>query len=124
MNRRRWWVLGAVAVLGAGLGIWNHNRARPEPLVFADLHSVLASERAHGWELSVPPKRSGPYRLLPGGPVLGRTPNTSLEGQLRDANGAVAEEIKLRGAEDRDQAIVYLETADGQMTMAGLVRMP
>jgi hypothetical protein len=36
----------------------------------------------------------------------------------------VVEEIRLPGAGDRDQAIVYLETTDGQQTMAVLVRVP
>jgi hypothetical protein len=124
MGRRRWWVLlGTAAVVGGGQAVWVHTRVRPAPPAFTDLHTALAPERVHGWELAVPPKRSGPYRLLPGGPVLGRNPATGLVGRLRDASGAVLEEIKLRGAEDRDQSIVYLETADGERTMAALVRV-
>jgi hypothetical protein len=43
--------------------------------------------------------------------------------RVRDANAAVGEGIDLRGAEDRDQLIVYLETADGHRPLAALVRV-
>ena len=123
---RRWRTVAvsAAVALGAGLVVRDHIRDRPDPPpAFTDLHTALAPERANGWELAIPPKRGGPYRLLAGGAVLGRNPASGLSCRLRDEAGAVVEEIKLQGAGDRDQSVVYLETAGGERTMAALVRV-
>jgi hypothetical protein len=126
MRRRSTWVwVGLAAALGAALAVGRHTQSRGDaPAAFTDLDTALAPEKAHGWELAIPPKREGPYRLLPGGPVLGRVPASGLECRIRNAEGAVVEEIRLQGIEGCDQSIVYLETADGHTTMAALKRVP
>lgn len=123
-NRWVWASLTVAAIVGAMLAVWVQTRvrsqSRPE---FADLDTALEPLRDHGWELSVPPNRGGPYRLLPDGSCLGPNPAMGLSGRVRDTNGAVVEEINLRGLEGRDQSIAYLQTADGSVTMAVLVRV-
>ncbi len=54
--------------------------------------------------------------------MLGNIPEEGLVGRIRDNNGVVVEEIKLVGAADYDQCVVWLETADGHRTLAGLKR--
>jgi hypothetical protein len=125
MNRRRFtrvWI-GVAVVLAAALVVVHYVRPQgTAPPSFTDLDTALAPEKAHGWAVTVPPRREGPYRRLPGGPVLARDPADGLVCRLTDEKGVVVEEIKLQGIEGCDQAVVYLETADGKKTMAALKR--
>ena len=123
-RRRQLWGIAFVAVaVTLGLVFSNRDKAKPQPAVpFTDLDAALAPATADGWAVSVPPKRPGPYRLLPGGPVLGSSEGAGLECRIKDQTGTVVEEIRLVGTADLDQSVVYLETADGQKTMAALKR--
>jgi hypothetical protein len=125
MKRSRPFGLLFLAVVsGAALAFGIERRSRaPHAPRFTDLDTALAPEMMHGWELAVPPKAAGPYRLLKGGPVLGRNPSAGLTCQIKAPNGEVLEEISLRGIEGCDQSVVYLETADGRRTMAALKRV-
>src|SRR5215207_4909129 len=87
---------------------------------FLDLDAALAEEKEHGWELAVPPRRSGPYQALPGGPVLGLVPGQGLTCRIRGKNGQVVEEVQLQGSAAFGRSVVCLETPDGQRTMAVL----
>jgi hypothetical protein len=120
-----------ISVGGAALlmrrGGSNSSKVAPPPsqdlAPFTDLDTALASLRASHWELSIPPRRSGPYRLLPEGTCIGPNPSESSGGRIQNTNGTVVEEITLRGLPDRDQTIAYLETVDGHQTMAVMIRM-
>jgi hypothetical protein len=125
MRRRRqlWGIIFVAVAVTVAVVFSNRPTAKPQPEVpFTDLDTALAPAKAHGWTVSVPPKRSGPYRLLPGGPVLGSSESAGLECRIKDQTGTVVEEIRLVGTADLDQSVVYLETADGQKTMAALKR--
>jgi hypothetical protein len=121
MKRRLTWVwLGIAVLLGGLLLVDQYMRSRgPAAPQFTDLDAALAPEEAHGWKVEIPPKQAGPYRRLPGEPVL------AAEGmvcRLTNEQGAVVEEVKLQPIQGYDQAVVYLETADGKKTMAVLKR--
>jgi hypothetical protein len=120
---RLWGITFVVLAVTLGLVLSNRDKAKPQPEVpFTDLDTALASATSNGWTVSVPPKRPGPYRLVPGGPVLGSSDGAGLECRIKDQTGTVVEEIRLVGTADLDQSVVYLETADGQTTMAALKR--
>lgn len=122
MKRPRfvWVSLGLILLAGVALTYehwWTPRNANEAG--FTDLDTAIAQEKSQGWELSIPPKHAGPYRRLPGGPVIGRGSKDGLVCRLRDANGTV-EEIKIQGIEGYDQMVVYLETPGKQQTIAVL----
>jgi hypothetical protein len=124
MKRPRfvWVSLGIILLAGVALTYehwWTPRTTNKSG--FTDLDTAIAQEKAQGWELSVPPKYEGPYRRLPGEPVIAHGAKDGLVCRLRDANGTF-EEIKLPGIEGYDQAVVYLETPSKQQTMAVLKR--
>jgi len=123
-RRRQLWGITFVAVaLTIAVVFLNRDKAKPQTEIpFTDLDTALTPATAHGWTVSVPPKRLGPYRLIPGGPVLGSSEGAGVECRINDQTGTVVEEIRLVGTADIDQCVVYLETADGQKTMAALKR--
>ena len=122
MKRRRpaWVGLVVIALVAAAFAADHFLRSRSAaPTQFTDLDTALAPVKAYGWELASPPKREGPYRLLPGGPILA---GEGLVSRLTNEQGVVEEEVKLQGIEGYDQAVVHLETADGKKTIAVLKR--
>lgn len=127
MKRRRLVVVLALAAACGGVAAWLWAR-QPSPVAvvaerpFTDLETALAEEGANGWELHISPRVPGPYRLLPGGTVLGGDPNMRSISRVRDKSGAVLEEQELQGNPAFDQIVVYLETLDGRQTMAVLKR--
>jgi len=123
-RRRQLWGITFVAVaLTIAVVFLNRDKAKPQTEIpFTDLDTALAPATADGWAVSVPPKRPGPYRRFPGGPVLGSSQGAGLECRIKDQTGTVVEEIRLVGTAGLDQSVVYLETADGQKTMAALKR--
>ena len=131
MTRRHLVLLGvAAALLVAVMGVvaWQlrgRPAAAPPPTErpFTDLETALAPEAKHGWVLHIAPRHPGPYRLRPGGSVLGQGKGTAMIGYERDKNGAVVAELRLEGNPEYDQAIVNLETPDGCRTVAGLKRV-
>lgn len=130
--KRRWRalvLLFVLAALGVSATLWIlaiRDESWRNVLVrhtYTDLETALAPMAASGWELSVPPKLSGPYRLLSEGGMIGNSEDAGLGGVLHDPSGNLVEEIKLRGLADYDQTIVYLETADGQRTLSAMKRV-
>ena len=124
---RRHWLLVLLCVAGmacASLAIWQRSRGTlPPERPFADLSVVLSQEVPRGWELHIAPAEPGPYRLLLGGAMLGNGEGTGLTCRVVDDDGAVLEELSLRGTCEYDQLVVYLETPGGRRTLATLKRM-
>jgi hypothetical protein len=123
MKRR--WRLVVLLLAVAAVGIWMAFRDKPpgqgsSPASFTDLDTALAPVKAQGWKLLIPPKHPGPYRLRPEGPVSGV--GSGVSAHIKDASGAVVEEIKLEPIAGADLTIVYLETPDQRLTMAALKR--
>ena len=123
MKRR--WRLAVILVAVAAFGIWMALGEKPpwrgsSEASFTNLDTALAPVKAQGWELLVPPKHPGPYRLQPQGPISGNA--TGLSARIKDASGAVVEEITLEPIPGADLTIVYLETPDKRLTMAALKR--
>jgi hypothetical protein len=120
---RKWLALfGVVAIASGGLFVWDRHRERPNPIPFADLDTLFAVERGTEWKIHNSPRLEGPYRVL-SGTYVERSPGIKSTIRLRDASGTVMEEINVEGAMDRDFLFHELETADGQKTMVGLVRV-
>ena len=123
MQRRRWFLIMAALVAAAGLYTVGRDRARPPAgPAFQDLDTVLAGYYKNGWSVLVPPKREGPYRIVPEDhPIL---PRNSTKGgahrRIQSASGV--EEIDLKGPVDYDQALIELDTADGYRTLVLLKR--
>jgi hypothetical protein len=123
MKRR--WRLVVLLLAVAAVGVWmafgeKNPRQGSSQGSFTDLDTALAPLKRQGWELLVPPKHPGPYRLQTPGPVSGNS--TGLNAHIKDASGAVLEEIRLEPIPGADLTIVYLETPDQRLTMAALKR--
>ena len=73
MNRRQclWGLLFLAVTVVVVVAVWQLAQLQQADRRYTDLESWLAPEAKNGWVLSVPPRRPGPYRLLPGGPMLG-----------------------------------------------------
>ncbi len=119
MRKRRWLFLAAVVLVGAIVSTRLPDLQRPRdgnPVPFTSLDKTLASEIKNGWTVSVPPKREGPYRQIPGA--------TASEGASRriiDRDGTT-EEIKLESSANEHQKIIELETENSHRTLVALKR--
>jgi len=123
MKRLRW--IGALLVVVGILWGWS-TQDRPAGSEanhpFTDLETALASGGPRGWELQTRPPRPGPYRLIPGGEMLGRNEGTGLTCRVHDDRGMILEEVRLKAIPGCDQLVVYLEAPGGHRTMAVLRR--
>ena len=123
MKRLRWiGVLLVVVGILWGLSTQNHPAPPGANRSFTDLETALASGGPRGWELHARPPHPGPYRLIPGGDMLGRTEGTGLTCRVYDDRGKVLEEVRLKAIPGCDQLVVYLEAPGGHRTMAVLRR--
>ncbi|QEL20942.1 hypothetical protein [Limnoglobus roseus] len=124
MKRRGFWVRLAItaAVCGA-IAVWQWGPQLSSPARgFVDLDTAVAADTKQGWEILTRPVHPGPYRRLPGGSVIGRSEKEGVNVRVRDATGAVLEDVQLKGNPDYEQTVVYLETLDSRQTMAVLKR--
>jgi hypothetical protein len=119
MRQRRWILLAAAAVAAVYLMYRGQPAATPKP-GYADLDTVLADEFKRGWTVAVPPKREGPYRMVPN---VAAVPGVPADGSYRvRGKDGVVEEIKAGDEDGAVQKVVELETRDGNVTLVGLRR--
>ena len=117
MGKRRVFFLVAIVLGAAVYATTLREPGRdPNPVPFATLEQTLEPEIQLGWSVTIPPKRQGPYRRIPG-----TLPVSSSLYRIRDRDGTT-EEILLESSPKEQQMILELDTADGHRTLVALKR--
>lgn len=131
MRERTLWSALVVVLAGAAIlalaPLWSRSReiehSPPHP-EYGSLDEALEALRESRWEVAMPPRQPGPYRLAS---VSGMMLSAGSDGRevscvIRDTDGSVREEVKLQQFEHFDQMLVDIESANGLSTAVVLQR--
>ena len=92
---------------------------------YVELSELITLELTNGWVVSNSPRLPGPYKITDnsGRPCLMHgEPVRGLNCKIVNDFGEIIEEAKLKTVIDIDQMVIYLDTSNGNRTLAVLNR--